>query len=53
VTTDLYKLALQDIQALTLHYDGFATVEGLRGLVDDIGDIAGKALELKSWTEKI
>ena len=50
---DLYKLALQDIQALALDHDGFATVEGLKGLVDDMSRIAGLALKLKSWTEKL
>lgn len=38
-----YK-ALDDISLIALDYDGYRSVEGLMGLVDELRDIAGKAI---------
>lgn len=37
--------ALENIIAICIDYDGYNTVEGLKGLIDDIKDYAGKSLK--------
>jgi len=41
--------ALEDIRDLAIGYDGFSTTEGLRSLIDDMQNIAAKALNNEQW----
>lgn len=43
------KEALEDIRDLAVGYDGFTTIEGLKSLIDDMQNIAVKALNNKKW----
>ena len=38
-----FKEALDDIVGICVNYDGYDTVEGLKGLIDDIQDYARRA----------
>lgn len=37
-----FKSTLDDIAGICVNYDGYTTVEGLQGLIDDIGDMAAR-----------
>ncbi len=47
--TDVMKEALEDIRDLAINYDGFTTIKGLKSLIDDMQNIAVKALNNKKW----
>jgi hypothetical protein len=38
------KEVLDNISGICVNYDGYTTAEGLRGLIDDIKEMADKAL---------
>ena len=42
------KEALKDIIGICVDYDGYRSVEGLKSLIDDIRDYAGKCLDIGS-----
>ena len=46
-TKAYYRDALNLISSFTVDYDGFTTVKGLKSLIDDIKELANKALEHK------
>ena len=46
-TKAYYRDALAIISSFTVDYDGFTTVKGLKSLIDDIKELANKALEHK------
>ncbi len=43
------KGALEDIRDLAVGYDGFTTIKGLKSLIDDMQNIAVKALNNEKW----
>ena len=39
---------LDNISGICVNYDGYVTIKGLKGLIDDIKEMADKALEEKN-----
>ncbi len=50
---ELMKEALEDIRDLAVGYDGFSTEEGLKSLIDDMQNVAVKALNNEKWSTHI
>lgn len=50
-TYNHFKAALEDIIDLGKDYDEYESAENLKTLVDDISNVAKKALDLEGWTE--
>lgn len=48
--TNVMKEALEDIRDLAVGYDGFTTTKGLKSLIDDMQNIADKALNNEPWS---
>lgn len=46
---ELMKEALEDIRDLAVGYDGFTTIKGLKSLIDDMQNVAVKALNNEKW----
>lgn len=49
----MYREALEDIRDLAVHYDAFNSIDGLKSLIDDIANIAVKALKGERWYERM
>ena len=49
----LIEEALEDIRDLAVSYDGFTTIKGLKSLIDDMQNIAVKALNNEKWCTTI
>lgn len=50
---DHFQAALEDIRDLAVNYDGFLEAKDLKTLIDDMSNVAEKAINLEEWTENV